>query len=189
MNQLTQAEYPFHFFHKNDFSLEWMLEEISTGYATLSDFYRKDFPVLNVGFLANKSPDLYKLGVLSRICSGEDYISDEMSEETNIHLRYMYSEEFEGDLIKTFEYLESVEFQTFGFSGFPQKDEYVERFKHDISIALDMEHIFYIEGNIEYPSLKWMNSHVNSVPQCFPFPFSKEGIERKFRNVPIVRVW
>lgn len=191
MNELIQFDYPFKFFNEDDFSLEWVLNEIETGFFALSEYYLKDFPVFNSGFVVAKCPDLFKLGMISRICTmGEDYLSYPLDQEGNQEIRKIYFDECNENVVETFEYLENFDYQIFGAAGFPQEPEYLEMFGHDISMALNMSHTFYIEGTLDYMALTWLNAHSGKPEEDVPFPpFSKEGIEFKFRNVPIVRVW
>lgn len=188
MGELIQSKYPFTLFNEEAFSIEWIMNEVITGYMSLSEYYHNDFSVINTGILISKCPDLFKLGVIGRICTlGEDYKCSIFNKDTNDEIRAIYFDEYDQNLVNTCEFIENFELTTFGFGGFPQEPEYLDRFNHDISTALDMAHLFFLDSQIDIESLNWFAKKYDK-PDTPP-PFSNEGIAKIFRNVPIVRVW
>lgn len=188
MNELVQSDYPFQFFNEEAFSVDWIMNEFTNAYMAISNYYKQAFPALHTGFIVSKSPDLFKMGVIGRICTlGEDYNTFGFAEEINDDIRSIYFDECDQNIIHTCEFIENFEFSTFGISGFPQDPEYLDRFKHDISLALNMSNLFFMDSMIDIGSLTWFSERYDD--EDVPAPFSKEGIDRVFRNVPIVRVW
>lgn len=190
MNELIQTGYPFRFFNEEALSEEWILNEMAEGYIAISELYYDDFAVINSGLIASKGIDLFKMGIFGRICTlEEDYVTFGFEREDNDVIRQIYAESG-CDLEATLAVWEENEFNQMGFLGFSMEREQGEKFREDISLALKMNHIFFIEGNIDYYSLHWFAKHTSEKNMTeIVAPFSNEGIEKVFRNIPIARVW
>lgn len=191
MNEISnQVGYPFQLFNEEAFSKEWVIDEMSEAYMEITKWYSDDYPVINTGIIASKSIDLFKLGVFGRICTlDEEYLSFDFNSEANHVVQSIY-ENTNYDLEATIKLWDQFEFQRLGFLGFGVNPEEGDAFKKDISMALNLAHIFYVDGNIDYHALHWFANHAKSKGEDdIVAPFSEEGIQRVFRNIPIVRVW
>jgi hypothetical protein len=190
MKQLsTDVGYPFKLFNERSFDKETVTEWIVDSYMQLAEQQEDNAPVINSGIIAAKRPDLFMLAIFGRICAlNENYHGAFLTEQDNETIRKMY-QYAKCDLFETVEIWEEYQSRNFGFSAFSMDREHDKLFKHDISLALNMQHIFFLDSEVDYHSLDWFASLARAKDENIPLPFSEEGINKVFRNIPIIRVW
>lgn len=185
----THVAYPFVFFNEEAFSRQWITREIVTGFMALTEEYLNDLPVMNAGLVGSKSPDLFKLGIFGRICTlDEDYAAFGFDDEANEVVRLIYKHNG-NDLIATQKLWDEYEFQQCGFIGFGHEPDKMKLFNQDIRTVLEIENIFHVATDIDYRALYWLFDYEGRKRGEYISPFSKEGYEIAFKNIPIVRVW
>lgn len=177
MNQIIKRDdlYNFDFFTDKAFHKDQVITYIIDLYMDYHEYYN-DEHVVSAGRLANAGIHLFKLGVFGRIYKlGESYgspFAEDMSE-----FIHDLGDELNGDLIKMVEKYDEM------CSMFSMDRDHMKMFQQDISKALEMRNIFYMNSEIPYGTLLYfMKEHQ-------AHPFSNEVKNKLFRNVPIKEVW
>lgn len=179
MNQLSKDySYPFMFFNQAAFPKEQVLEHVYTTYEYASQGYYEDLPVCT-GKIARNSY-LYFLAMYGRISTlNEVYDIGRISGWHPEHFANAVIDLYEqcdGDFVEMMEYTPEM---------FSYDETVLEYLRYDIAKALDEQHVFFVNSEIDYHALVSMKDYYD----IDGHPFAKENADKLFRNIPIVRVW
>lgn len=179
MNQLSKDySYPYLYFNQAAFPKEEVFEHINTVYEYESHGYYEGFPISS-GKISRNSY-LYFLGMYGRICTLDEVydigpISGWHPEHFTNAILDLH-ERCDGDFVAMMEYTPDM---------YQVDQETTDKLRGDVAKALDEQHVFFVNSEIDYHALVSMREYYD----IDGHPFAKENIDKLFRNIPIVRVW
>lgn len=166
MNQLTDLNigYPYLFFPVETFYKEQVTNYIVDLYMQMAETY--DNNMLSVADMSSVGIELYKVGVIARICALDEENDSFMFTGLSGYVKELHKEN--QDFFQIADEL----------SMFPMDPEKQKLFQHDIAKALEIKNICFLKSDTPYELMRYRG-----------IANTEENVVRYFKNLPNVKVW